>query len=83
MSFTVPAALETELNELLTHYPQKRSASLMFLHAVQEHFGYISREAMENARAGSWQLMHQVNRWINQLPPLISKQYKRWRIYEK
>ena len=47
MSFSVPAALETELNELLTHYPQKRSASLMFLHAVQEHFGYISREAME------------------------------------
>jgi len=47
MSFSVPAALETELNELLTHYPQKRSASLMFLHAIQEHFGYISREAME------------------------------------
>jgi NADH-quinone oxidoreductase subunit E len=47
MSFSVPAALESELNELLTHYPQKRSASLMFLHAVQEHFGYISREAME------------------------------------
>ena len=47
MSFSVPAALETELNDLLTHYPQKRSASLMFLHAIQEHFGYISREAME------------------------------------
>jgi len=47
MSFSVPAALETELNELLTHYPQKRSASLMFLHAIQEHFGHISREAME------------------------------------
>ncbi len=47
MSFSVPATLETELNELLTHYPQKRSATLMFLHAVQEHFGYISREAME------------------------------------
>ena len=47
MSFTVPAELETELNELVTHYPQKRSASLMFLHAIQEHFGYISKEAME------------------------------------
>jgi NADH-quinone oxidoreductase subunit E len=47
MSFAVPAELEKELNELLTHYPQKRSASLMFLHAVQEHFGHISREAME------------------------------------
>jgi hypothetical protein len=41
----------------------------------------ISRDAMENARAGSWQIMHQVNRWINSLPALISKQYKDWRIY--
>ena len=41
----------------------------------------ISREAMENARAGSWQIMHQVNRWINQLRSLISKQYAKWRIY--
>jgi NADH-quinone oxidoreductase subunit E len=47
MSFSVPAGLAKELDELLTHYPQKRSASLMFLHAVQEHFGHISREAME------------------------------------
>jgi NADH-quinone oxidoreductase subunit E len=47
MSFSVPADLAKELDELLTHYPQKRSASLMFLHAVQEHFGHISREAME------------------------------------
>ena len=47
MSFTVPNDLESELNELLTHYPQKRSASLMFLHAIQERFGYISPEAME------------------------------------
>jgi NADH-quinone oxidoreductase subunit E len=47
MAFTVPTDLETELNELVTHYPQKRSASLMFLHAIQEHFGYISKEAIE------------------------------------
>jgi NADH-quinone oxidoreductase subunit E len=47
MSFTVPADLEKELNELLTHYPEKRSASLMYLHAIQERFGYISPEAME------------------------------------
>ena len=47
MSFQVPAALEAELNELVTHYPQKRSASLMFLHALQEHFGFISKEAVE------------------------------------
>ena len=47
MSFVVPAALEAEINELITHYPVKRSASLMLLHAVQEHFGFISREAIE------------------------------------
>jgi NADH-quinone oxidoreductase subunit E len=47
MSFALPADLEKECNELLTHYPQKRSASLMFLHAIQEHFGFVSREAME------------------------------------
>ena len=47
MNFTVPATLETEIDELLTHYPQKRSASLMALHAVQDHFGWISGEAIE------------------------------------
>ena len=47
MSFNLPAKLEEELNEILTHYPQKRSASLMFLHALQEHFGFLSREAIE------------------------------------
>ena len=47
MNFTVPATLEAEIDELLTHYPQKRSASLMVLHAVQEQFGWISREAIE------------------------------------
>ncbi len=47
MSFSIPAQLEAELNELVTHYPQKRSASLMFLHAIQEHFGHVSKPAME------------------------------------
>ncbi len=47
MSFSVPPKLEAELSELATHYPQKRSASLMFLHAFQEHFGHIPREAVE------------------------------------
>ena len=47
MTFAVPANLEAQLDELVTHYPQKRSASLMFLHALQEHFGYISRDAVE------------------------------------
>src|SRR5205085_11438131 len=47
MSFTIPAHLEAELDELTTHYPVKRSASLMYLHALQEHFGFISKEAAE------------------------------------
>src|SRR5512135_1994630 len=45
--FSVPEALEVEVDELITHYPKKRSASLMLLHAVQEHFGFISRQAVE------------------------------------
>src|SRR2546423_16780 len=47
MTLTLPSSLQAELEELLTHYPQKRSASLMFLHALQEHFGYLSAEAIE------------------------------------
>jgi len=43
MNFSAPPGLEAEIDELITHYPQKRSASLMALHAVQEHFGWISR----------------------------------------
>jgi NADH-quinone oxidoreductase subunit E len=45
--FTVPAALEGEIDEVITHYPKKRSAVLMLLHAMQEHFGFISRQAVE------------------------------------
>ena len=47
MPFTIPSELEAEIDELISHYPQKRSASLMLLHALQEHFGFISSEAME------------------------------------
>lgn len=47
MSFSVPASLESELDALAARYPQKRSASLMFLHAIQEHFGHVPREAVE------------------------------------
>lgn len=36
----------------------------------------ISRAAMENARAGSWDIMHQVNRWIHQLVPLLNPNAK-------
>jgi len=46
-AFAVPAALEAEVDELMTHYPVKRAASLMVLHAIQEHYGWISQEAVE------------------------------------
>jgi len=45
--FAVSSTLEAEIDELITHYPQKRSASLMVLHALQEHFGWLSQEAIE------------------------------------
>lgn len=47
MQFTVPNQLEAEIDELISHYPQKRSASLMVLHALQERFGCLSQEAIE------------------------------------
>jgi len=47
MSLNVPQSLEAEIDELITHYPEKRSASVMLLHAIQEHFGYVSKEAIE------------------------------------
>jgi len=55
MSFSIPESLETEIDEVITHYPQKRSASLMVLHALQEHFGHLSRDCVEWA-AGKLEL---------------------------
>jgi NADH-quinone oxidoreductase subunit E len=46
-NFAVTPELEAEVNELVTHYPQKRAASLMVLHAIQEKFGWLSQEAVE------------------------------------
>jgi NADH-quinone oxidoreductase subunit E len=46
MSFQVTESLEAEVNELISHYPVKRAASLMVLHAIQERFGWISQEAV-------------------------------------
>ncbi len=46
MSFTATSQLEAEVDELISHYPVKRAASLMVLHAIQEQFGWISREAV-------------------------------------
>lgn len=45
MNFQATPELEAEVSELLTHYPVKRAASLMVLHAIQEKFGWISQEA--------------------------------------
>ena len=45
--FAMPAALERAIDEVITHYPAKRSASLMVLHAIQEQFGWISQDAVE------------------------------------
>ena len=36
-----------QIDEVITHYPQKRSAALPLLHLVQEDQGYISQEAIE------------------------------------
>lgn len=46
-NFAMTPALEAEIDEVISHYPVKRSASLMLLHAMQEHFGWISQEAVE------------------------------------
>ena len=45
--FSVAAKLAAEIDELISHYPQKRSASLMVLHAIQDQVGWISRQAAE------------------------------------
>lgn len=47
-----------------------------------KHFGrifcddLISKEAMENARAGDWTVMDRVNRWVTTLRPLLSSSAK-------
>jgi NADH-quinone oxidoreductase subunit E len=47
MSFEVPPKLDKSIDERIKNYPEKRSASLMLLHALQEHFGWISQDAIE------------------------------------
>ena len=51
MSFEVPKKLERQINRLVKNYPEKRSASLMVLHALQDEFGHISVEAQQWAAA--------------------------------
>ncbi len=47
MIFNVSASVAAEVDELISRYPQKRSASLMILHALQDHFGYLTPAAIE------------------------------------
>ena len=47
MSYRPGKKLLEEVEKRISHYPEKRSASLMILHAVQEKDGYISEEAVE------------------------------------
>jgi NADH-quinone oxidoreductase subunit E len=35
------------IDDVITHYPVKRSAVLMLLHAIQEDIGYIPQEAID------------------------------------
>jgi NADH-quinone oxidoreductase subunit E len=43
----IPRELEQTIDEVITHYPvSKRSAALPLLHLIQEHFGYIPKEAV-------------------------------------
>ena len=48
MTTSVPAELERQMDAAISHYPaeHKRSASLPLLHLWQEHFGYISDDAV-------------------------------------
>ena len=46
-SFVPPDTFESEIDGLIARYPRKRSASLMVLHALQDRFGWLSREAIE------------------------------------
>ena len=55
MSLSLPAHLDAQIDELIARYPQKRSAALMVLHALQDHLGFISLAAMEWA-AGKLEL---------------------------
>ncbi|MBL9176834.1 MAG: NAD(P)H-dependent oxidoreductase subunit E [Verrucomicrobiaceae bacterium] len=47
MAFEVPAELEKQMDEAISHYPvSKRSAVLPLLHLMQHHFRFIGDEAV-------------------------------------
>ena len=43
----LPPALLQKIDEVITHYPVKRSAVLPLLHLVQEEIGYVAPAAVE------------------------------------
>jgi len=45
--WTVPKAVEARVDELASHYPELRSAAVMVLHELQDHFGFVSPEAID------------------------------------
>jgi NADH-quinone oxidoreductase subunit E len=45
--FNLKPATLAQIDEVITHYPVKRSATLPLLHLVQEDVGWISKEAIE------------------------------------
>jgi NADH:ubiquinone oxidoreductase subunit E len=47
----VPEELRAEIEHLMSLYPEKRSASLPALHAIQSRYGYCSPEGIEQAAA--------------------------------
>jgi NADH-quinone oxidoreductase subunit E len=42
----LPGALREEIEELTTHYPERRAALIPALHLVQGTFGYVADQAM-------------------------------------
>ena len=47
MTMNVPADLLAKVDEAISHYPvSKQSASLPLLHLFQEHYGFISEDAI-------------------------------------
>ena len=47
MNLTLPDTLVAEIDRLVARYPQPRSASVMVLHALQDHLGCLPPDAIE------------------------------------
>ena len=67
---TIPPELASKIDEAISHYPvSKRSASLPLLHLWQEHFGWISNEAITWI-AAKLELHFLDNKLISRVPKL-------------